>query len=240
MFASYTATNVYVYGDIHGAFNIKCLFGLDIKMLPRRSILIQLGDFGLGFKDEALEEHTLYELNELLIDRDIKLLVVRGNHDSPQRFKQYNYTRFSNINFLDDYTYLTINKYVYGFIGGAASIDRYNRTPGKDYWEDELFILDTNKAQRCDVLCTHTGPLYVGPSDKSSIRYYLKNDKYLWEACKKERVGVEELIKLCKPTLHYCGHFHCNDCIQMHECLSRVVNIEEILPVNEYSLQVKN
>jgi Icc-related predicted phosphoesterase len=236
MFANYTSSDVYVYGDIHGAFNINDTLGNDIKSVPRGAIIIQLGDFGLGFRSKEVDESTLYDLNDLLSSRNIKLFAIRGNHDSPQLFKEYNSTRFSNITFLNDYTYLTINSHVYGFVGGAVSVDRQRRTPGKDYWVDENFVLDINRTQKCDVLCTHNAPLYVGPNIRSNIRYYLDTDKTLWEILMKEREDIKELIKLSNPKLHYCGHHHCNDSVHQFGCLSRIVDIEEILLVNEYRL----
>ena len=226
----FKATCILVCGDIHREFSISHKMASNIRRMIPGTILIQVGDFGL-FNQEK-DEPVLENLNALLYEKGVKLLVIRGNHDNPELFKKFSWDRFQNIKFLEDYTYLKINDAVFGFVGGAISIDRLDRSEGLDYWKDEHFFLDSKKSKKCDVLITHTAPPYIGPGRIEGLCvYYCDRDERLPSALTKERIDLETLIKKTKPKKHYCGHFHCSFHGEKHGCVSRILAINEILEI---------
>jgi metallophosphoesterase superfamily enzyme len=91
-------------GDIHGNFN-----GLITKLTQRRirnENLIQVGDFGLGFRREKDDLLFMDKLNESLIKKGNRLFVIRGNHDNPKFFDGA--IQMSNLQLLPDYSVLNL------------------------------------------------------------------------------------------------------------------------------------
>lgn len=103
-------TNVIRFiGDVHAKFDKY----VELTGVPHPTI--QVGDFGIGFKPNPLEQ----------ID-PLKDRFIRGNHDWPAECKR-------QPNYIGDGTF---EDGIF-FIGGAYSIDRAWRTEGLDWWPDE-------------------------------------------------------------------------------------------------------
>jgi len=217
--------SVVANGDTHGLFDAWHKLASNIRAMIPGSVLLHCGDWGAGFRNVKVEEAMQDGLNVLCCEHDVMIFVIRGNHDSKKRMEEYK--NFSNIKFLDDYTYFKINGAKFGFVGGAISIDRSERVPGLSYWEDEVFVLDSSKIQKCDVLITHSGPPYIGPCDKNGIKHFCDKDPTLWDECKRERKDHETLIKLSGSTHHRQGHLHCSCVTEKYGCESRILDIDE-------------
>ena len=97
------------------------------------------------------------------------------------------------------------------------------------YWKDEKFVLNENKAKSCDVLITHSSPIWIGPHTKDGIEHLCEQDLTLWNELMEERNQHGKLIELCQPQYHYCGHFH-KSMKATHNCTkSQILNIFEII-----------
>jgi predicted phosphodiesterase len=172
-------------GDIHGNFNLINQYVNQYKL--KDCIIIQVGDFGVGFAPLEKERKTLGYVNPLLKKNNIMLYAIRGNHDFKPYFDNDPFG-FSNIKLLPDYTILDIELDVMGltetkkilFIGGAVSVDRNWRMtakqkngdhevrPGQSWWQDEIFVLDNDKLadmRGIDIVVTHTAPDYCVPDN---------------------------------------------------------------------------
>lgn len=218
---------IYIIGDIHGAFDrLKNLVSQkDIK----DSILICVGDFGIGFKRKYQENvDDCKKLNDFFCARNVTFMTIRGNHDNPMFFNSVRAVCLSHVKLLPDYYSETLNGEKFLFVGGAISVDRAYRHSNISYWADEAFVLDKSRAASCDVLITHSAPSWIGPYDKSGISHWIENDTTLWEQCTQERLAHNELIRLCKPSKSYHGHFHCSSWVDEAECFSTILDIEEI------------
>lgn len=185
-------------------------------MAVKNTTIIQVGDFGVGFRSRARMDEEMTTLNERLARNENNLLVIRGNHDDPSYFDgNYN---FSNIEFLPDYTVREIEGKTYLFVGGALSIDRCVRRAGVDYWLDEKFVLDVDKLNsiegNVDIVIAHSSPSFCEPVDFNElVWYYVAQDPALHNELLQERKDFETMYNTLKLNGHrieywFNGHFH--------------------------------
>lgn len=218
---------VYIIGDIHGAF------GRFRDVVRNNNLedcyIICVGDLGIGFQHPAKGEiHQCKKQNIFFQERNIHFYSIRGNHDDPDYFNGSSRIQLSNFNLLPDYHFEEINGEKFLFVGGAVSIDRQFRVLNRSYWTDEEFVLKPELVKECDVLITHSAPTWNGPFDKEGLAGWCLRDTKLWDDCYKERIAHDQLIKLCKPKNHYCGHFHAYHWVEFQGCYSTILDIEQI------------
>lgn len=218
---------VLLIGDIHGAFGR--LKNLIHHQGIENCYLICVGDLGIGFKNTQNGEMIACgDLNDYFTKKNIHFMSIRGNHDDPAYFNGDSRIKMSNFELLPDYTTKELNGEKFLFVGGAISIDRLYRVPGKSYWHDETFVLKPELITECDVLVTHSAPTWNGPFDKEGLAGWCGKDPELWNDCYKERIDHDELIKLSKAKMHYCGHFHSYHWVEMNGCYSTILAIEQV------------
>lgn len=126
--------SVYCVGDLHGIFNDILYFikTNDIK----NSTIIFCGDIGIGFNKPDYYKQIFNKIKKELSKRNIYILFIRGNHDSPAEFNGNSY-KYKRIRTLRDYTVTQIfdindiehkgTSYNILNVGGAISIDRTYR-----------------------------------------------------------------------------------------------------------------
>jgi hypothetical protein len=215
-------------GDIHGKWD--SLFYRINEIDLRDCTLIGVGDLGVGFIEAPKQARQNEHINNFFKGRNIEFLGIRGNHDDPKYFDGT--INYNNFKLLPDYTTLTLNDKKFLFVGGAVSIDRIIRKEGISYWKDEAFKLNYAKFKRCDVLITHSAPMWNGPINKNAmIKNFCERDLTLWDECTKERKEHDILIKLTGAKRHYCGHFH--ECLMatVDDCTSTILDELQILEI---------
>lgn len=199
-------------GDIHGDYNV-------IKQIAQEepdSYIVQVGDFGIGFRNETEEAARLDNLNESLIESNCILYAIRGNHDDPKYFDGS--VCRTNIELLADYSCRNILGYNILFVGGAISIDRkYRQVRNMGWWENEKFTVLPHlltELPKIDILVTHTAPTFCMPIGINDlVRQFAANDFNLISELQTERILVDRLFELLAnndstPTNHFYGHFH--------------------------------
>jgi hypothetical protein len=211
------------HGECDAVFREIDKFGL------KDCLLIGVGDLGIGFKSERKQTREIELLNNRFKSKNILFKGIRGNHDDPAYFDGK--INESHFELLPDYAYRIINGKSFLFVGGAVSIDRRVRVPTVSWWEDEIFVLNTELVKPCDVLITHTAPNWNGHFAKQGIQSWCDKDPTLWEECVKEREDMAKLIEICGAKQHYCGHFHCSSFAFVNGCNSRILNILELYEV---------
>ena len=205
---------VQILGDIHGDFQKLYMKAMAVT----DTTIIQVGDFGAGFKKRERFDEDMHDINKQLVKNNNRLLVIRGNHDDPAYFDgTYN---FSNIEFLKDYTVRNIEGRNYLFVGGAISIDRIIRKSGVEYWPDEKFVLDLDKInaidENIDVVIAHSSPSFCQPVHFNElVWWYVAQDPSLHNELLQERKDFEEMYNALKENGHtleywFNGHFHFN------------------------------
>jgi predicted phosphodiesterase len=203
-------------GDIHGEYDIVPNFLKKYEITD--AVIIQVGDFGIGYETKHKDEKKLMYLNKRLAIFNSKLFVIRGNHDDPSWFKEY--FSLGYVNLLPDYSILNINGFNYLGIGGAVSVDRTDRKPyitgkGVGWWKDEVVNFDEDKIKSLndiDVVFSHTAPDFAFPQIKTGVEYWTNRDDKLLNDLTTERNMMNKIYKeisLNNNISHwYYGHFH--------------------------------
>jgi predicted phosphodiesterase len=213
-------------GDIHGNWN-ELLFKIQLKKISNANI-ISVGDLGVGF-NPSRDMVTYGLLDKEFKQNNINFYAIRGNHDDPSAFKGNDRICLDNFELVEDYSVFEHNSKLIQLIGGAVSIDRTGRTVGVSYWEKEGVVFNRDACQKVDILVTHTAPSHCFPQQFNELVYgWAREDAYLLEDLTDERAVMDEIFKLCSPSLHLYGHFHSNWSERVNGCVSRLLNIDEL------------
>jgi len=225
--------NIILVGDHHGQWDI--LFRKIEYYDLTDCVLLHVGDGGEGFITQSLKQKRQYNiLNDRFKKRNIDYRSIRGNHSNKVWFDGS--ICLSHFKLLPDYTVIKINGETWQFVGGAISVDRVYRKEGISYWKDEIFVLDPEKAVKCDILVTHSAPPWIGPTHKGEfVTGFYDKDPLLKDELILERKLHQDLLDICQPKKHFCGHFHTSEVVKRYiqsgyETESRILNINEFYP----------
>jgi hypothetical protein len=219
-------------GDHHGGWSY--IFDIIKSKKISDCYIICVGDGGHGFLKKEKEMEQFEKLNNLFKDRNIEYKSIRGNHDDPSYFKGSNRICLDNFELIEDYSVCEYNSKHIQFIGGAVSIDRTGRTVGVSYWEDEGVVFNKESCQKIDILVTHTTPSHCFPQQFNEMVYgWAREDAYLLEDLTDERAVMDEIFKLCSPSLHLYGHFHSSWTERVNGCVSKLLDINELWEYRE-------
>ena len=239
-------------GDIHGNFNIIHQY---INMYDiNDAYIIQVGDFGVGFKTLDKERKMFEMFHTNLVKRNVTVWAIRGNHDYKPYFDNDPFG-FTNIKLLPDYTVLNLENKNILCIGGALSVDRMWRYTKKQkcgiyedtkigvesWWPDEVFILDRDKLgeyRGIDIVVTHTAPHYCEPDNTFGLGQFVEgiirdtNDQTLKSDLLIERQQLTDAFTILRMNnnikLHTYGHFHKSWNSSIYGIEHRLLNVGEL------------
>lgn len=158
--------DIYFTGDIHGEF-VSFLFAVTRRYGFHDCAVIVCGDIGMGFHKLNYYVDTFRRMNKKLIDENIELYFVRGNHDDPSYFNATPdvFDDFTNIHLVRDYTVLHINNHNILCVGGASSVDKKFRVKDVSWWEFEN-VLPYGRLDCTDIdtVVTHCAPMFCNPA----------------------------------------------------------------------------
>jgi len=227
-----------ILGDIHGRFSVITTY-LNRGVLDSAN-LFQIGDFGIGFECKERDLETLDYIDEELSLHDTNLVIIRGNHDDPSYWLDYDFrdkmnARFANIEFVGDYEEKTIDGKKILFIGGAVSVDRELRQKAekennrKLWWEAERLQPPPEDLGHADIIIAHTCPSFFNiPTIDEDLEKWFEQDSELKEDLLYERKLMDSIFERVKPERFYSGHFH-NSMTGEHEgCKYRSIDINEL------------
>jgi len=243
--------SIYAAGDTHIPIDISKLNSKNFpeqKNMTKNDYIIVLGDFGLLWKNEidATEKYWLLWLN----NKNFTTLFLDGNHENHRRL--YSGKLASEIIdmdgcYHDEYVIekkfggyvgrispsiyhlrrgevYTINNKKFFVMGGAHSIDKYNRIDRVSWWKEEEpnmkefnYGLDNLNIHNnsVDYILAHTAPMSI------LLKYI---DKY-W-SCKSTERFLEHIITLVSFKEFYCGHVHMDiDCGDKYHLLYNKLSI---------------
>ena len=236
-------------GDIHGNFNIISQYVTRFDI--RDAYIIQVGDFGVGFKTLVKEKRQLDDINTALIKRNVIVYAIRGNHDHPSYFENDPFG-LSNIKLVKDYTVLNLVGKNILCIGGAISIDRtvrytkrqlegdYTTNIGVDsWWKDEGFNYDDSKLvdlRDINIVVTHTTPDYCWPDNSNGFAPIVNDFASMDKTLKTELLDERRRMTLAFQTIKmyndieyaYNGHFHANHVTEIYGTTHRLLGVGEL------------
>jgi len=205
-------SRVFLTGDTHGKIDIRKLNSTEFptgKDLTKDDFLIILGDFGLVWDGSDEEKYWQKWLN----DKPWTTLFLAGNHENFDLLKTYstiNHPKLGNVRKISDSIYQLLDGHMYEIngksffvMGGATSIDKEWRTPGKSWWAEEIpswEILDAGiktlelHGNEADYILTHCAPSKVVESlgyQTDILTDYL-----------------DEIEIQTNYLMWFCGHYH--------------------------------
>ncbi len=189
-------TNVIVTGDVHGNFGALNIL-ISKKKKHGLELIICCGDFGAWpqGKNQTIEG---------IKSQGIKIIFCDGNHENHHFLLNRKSDEIApNVFYMPrGSTYKLDDGRNILFMGGAHSIDKQWRTPGYDWFPEELITQKDMKNlpdEKVDIFITHTCPTEL-LSDMIKVDYRKKHDP--------SNHYLSELWKTYKPGLWYFGHWH--------------------------------
>ena len=243
------AKNIVVCGDIHGHFN-EVIFKMCVQYQMTDTLLIIAGDCGFGFEKPGYYDIIFNRNSSRLSKANNWVVMVRGNHDDPAYFNEERiaHERFRTI---PDYSVIQACDHNILCIGGAISIDRYNRqkydnrnriSQVASYWPyevpvyNESLLNEIGKELKIDTVITHTAPSFCELIAKDGISEWAEWDDNLFDDIDKERKTIDEIFHHLKsdghPVSHwYYGHFHRSWTSEIEGVLFSMLDIMEFKEV---------
>lgn len=243
----------YVIGDIHGHWDV--VQNGFYKIEADNVLYIQIGDFNIGYRPVKDEMADLLILDNILINTNSYLWIIRGNHDNPFWFMPGQFedqkSQLKRIEFIPDWTTREVDGEKFFFLGGATSIDRLESQRKmkeneylfgmKTWWKEETIDFNGGEIPTdADRMFAHTAPNICKPFTKGHlVEYYakdhinmngknIKGDHKLLDDLDKERENMTNIVQQI-PDLksYYYGHFHSPYSEYVEGCHFRCISIDE-------------
>ena len=216
---------VYVVGDTHADYDWSKLNTYNFpeqKSMNYNDFVIVLGDWG-GIWDGAKQDEYIQKWYN---EKKFTTLWISGNHENFDLLAQYPIEEWNGgkVQFIGDHIIHLMRGQVYTIegktffvMGGAQSVDKYNRKEGKSWWaqempsneeyEEALDNLD-RVGNKVDFILTHTAP------DK--VVELLS--RYVWNNSDK----LTQFLQIVSETVDfkewYFGHFHTDVDMGRYHC----------------------
>lgn len=205
---------IYFTGDVHCPHDIHKLTTKawpEQKELDRQDYLIICGDVGIVWDGSETDEYWQNWFN----DKPFTTLFVGGNHENHDLLAQYEVTRWhgGNVHQIKDNVYHLMNGEIFDIngrtvftLGGAHSQDKEFRTPGLNWWTNEVpsyserenAIRNLEKENYIvDYIITHDIPTYIG----KKLSPYFEPDDFT------EFLDYE-ILRKTHFDHWYAGHYH--------------------------------
>lgn len=242
---------MYFIGDTHG---VRPIFSIIAKHKLVGQNLIHVGDLGLGFQPAINDIKNLETLDEMLLESDNQLYVIRGNHDNPIFWDKglgLWLPKLHNVHLMEDFTWRTIEGKQILFAGGAVSIDRLPRQAEHppSWWEGEKFTYDKvaidkalSQMTAVDIVVTHDCPAFAYPQNDyvPLVDHYVEIEKHhgfdLRAELREERSLITDFYKDItnkgfKPSHWLYGHFHSTKKQKIEGTEFKLLNINELYEI---------
>jgi hypothetical protein len=217
------ARSVGVLGDTHGVVE-PLLAALDQFDRLGVKTIVQLGDFGWPWPGKDWEAE-LRQISARLDNNQQVLYAIDGNHDWRTRLEQFEPNLDGTRSLASNIRYaprgLRIRsgyRPIFGFLGGAASVDTDRRVVGESWWPEEQITeadIDALGTEPLTVLFSHEVPIGSHRVDKIVMRgtkpggtrgaWWPTDDlNYAQEG----RARLTRAFQNVGPVISFAGHWH--------------------------------
>lgn len=201
---------ILVVGDTHGNFDWLCNSVLPYAQRVGASKIVQVGDFGFIWPVPNYLR-TLDRLNRALERAGVDLHFLPGNHEDHPKLELLSSRQRAvsveghvplrpRIFYTGKVSSWTWNGRRCVAVGGATSIDRVLRVPGKSWWPEEALTAEEAAAAKsfrgAEVLFTHDCPL------QHPFRLVPDADSQA------HRALVTDVARALRPQVWFHGHYH--------------------------------
>lgn len=204
-------TRILIVGDLHMSFAAAQKL---VRVAKQEEVdaVWQLGDFGYWPRRPEFQDFLA-----ILAKAEVPILFVDGNHEDHEllesRDSRTGVTQISaNVSHVRRGTIFSNG---YGpnilFFGGAVSVDKSYRTPGHDWFWDELPThsqFERALREPVDIVVAHDCPWFVDfgyPAHGSISNPWPEAETRLSESFRR---FLEEVALTTKPRLWFAGHHH--------------------------------
>lgn len=198
-------------GDTHGNFNFMRHM-VDVACDNEIDTIVQLGDFGFVWPGS---DFNLQRLNDYAATFGKRIVFIPGNHEDWDVLDNYKESATaSNTLTVNGFIPIASNIFYTGKVsswmwdgvrfavaGGAYSVDKQYRTPGKSWWPQETLtdedMLEVEEIALPDVLLTHDGPTWA-PYGRlmDDIESHI------------HRQRIDAVYQATAPLVWFHGHYH--------------------------------
>ncbi len=205
-----TPSRIALAGDWHAnlAYGQKAIRHAGLR---NADVMIHLGDFGFAFTDAFLDG-----LESELEAAGLVLGFVEGNHENHDWLLAQPVADDGMRHLRDRILHLPRGfRWSWGStrclaVGGAYSLDRVLRTPGKSWWPQEMLTADQvrtiGEAGAADVMFCHDCPAGVPvPGLEADRREFPAEDVAEADRC---RQLLRDLVDVVRPNRLWHGHYH--------------------------------
>lgn len=175
--------------------------------------LLHTGDFAYTFQPEFLDQ-----LDSMLTSRGLRLWWVDGNHENHEKLQRWPLAGDGTRPITDRIIHLPRGlRWQWAGVrflalGGAYSVDRMARVPGREWWEQEtLTRRQVHQAQAggpVDVMVSHDCPAVVqipGIDDRPRPDWIAVDD---YRRSVQHRKLLDQVVKVVRPRRIFHGHYH--------------------------------
>ena len=196
---------ILIFGDSH--MDLNNLFNvIDYAETRNCKTLLSVGDYGYWPHVEEGRDFLKYVSKEL-IDRDMEIHFIRGNHDNHEYLERYADMEIAEVSsrmfFRPNMATWTWGDYTFCSVGGAYSVDGYKRVFGRDKWpNEEISNRDVYSCMgiEANIIISHDCPSSV------DIDHYLSNHKD--PMTHGHRMKLQSIVDEIKPQYVIHGHYH--------------------------------
>ncbi len=219
---------IFITGDVHGTKDIVKLGSPYLKNSKRKDVLLICGDAGILF--DPSETESMINLYSYL---PYTIAFVDGNHDNFDLINEYDVEEWNggcihkisdNIMHLMRGQVFEIEGKSFFTFGGGLSYDKERRTPGLDWWPQEIPDEDEFReglrnlkrvGNKVDYVMTHDCPTSILVKMSKHSR---KLQTYGVRKCEVNNM-LEEIKDKIEFKRWYFGHYHADVSIDKYRCI---------------------
>ncbi len=212
-------------GDWHG-FTGQALAVVRHAVKNNIKTIIQVGDFGIWQGNEG--DKFIHKLERDLKAAGITCYFIDGNHENFNKLYGFPINK-DGLREIAPHILHMPRGFVFKWqglnvlaLGGAYSVDKDGRVPGKSWWIEELIndqdvktaVANAKSAGKIDLMITHDSPISVPNtitddpiSQMNGIRFFGESNIV---SSNDHRKVLDTVYSAAKPSLIVHGHYHTN------------------------------